>query len=1385
VSNLGPSANQNSNLESLFQVALSHSLLNENDIAEVLQSCRTKTENVTAQTFARMAIQLSKLTQLQAKILLSKDTSSLSIGPYLILEKIGQGGMGSVYKARHKSMDRVVAIKVLRRREGFSPETIKRFQREVLASAKLIHPNIVTAFDAGEQNGIHFLVMEYVSGGDLKSLLEKQGSLSIAKTIDYVQQVARGMQYAHDMQIIHRDIKPANLLLDSNGCIKILDLGLARIVRDQANEDSLSHGLTADGALMGTVDYLSPEQSFDTKTADTRSDIYSLGCTLYTLLTGEVVFPAGSLVQRVLAHREATVPSLRARRNDVPEALDKLFQRMLSKDPSERPQSMLAIAETLKSILAGVDDGDLRSVTSAHGADDTFLETLIQSSDDKVKEPPAQVPSSPSPQALPTYPSPIPLSPSNRQIDNSQSSNRSTNPEFNTILSARPVVAARRKTKRSKRSWPTLGTMIITAASLFAFAGWMIFSPTKQRLTLKFSQSDIREIVGAKIIIDERTVGSVDQELTRNFELDDFDRERTIQVIKPGFESFVKTVTLDSTAEVDVRMQRTKLPNPKLTPTPNANATTAKPSNDKKSTSPPAQDLKELSNATTPTATASQPSTPSVAPADGPREWVVGIDKNEIPDLTTAIQQARPNDTIRIRHRGPLELSPTDLAGKTPLRIIGDQKAGIDYWPIIRQKMYSGDEWTNIKQQDEASAQPLLYADQVDIHFEKIHFSIGGFKREKLSSFMRCKSGKVRFENCTFTASTDEAERFSEGLPLPFIQLNGSSSDQLDLQFSATIIRGARLKSLVQITSDAKVQISGNQWLWAGGQGAFIDLAGNNSKASLILQGSTLYNFSSLINIPAYRLTDNNSQPFLNLSLKDSVLVARERGMSELIAVSQGEKQSLDRTRWQKLVQVAAINSNAAHLDAWLPSTDRATTLMDFRSIFGLEESGLISHSPMLRVLPAGIELQEASARDLEILQTSLPKVTEDTKPPIGILASKLPATLPRIAERLIDITTGAGVPRGLPTIVEVSKRNGPIRSLEEAFSLIQGDDVEVVITDSETYIPRCNFDIDGKPGVLYTESVRHLTIRAAETTKESPPTIVLSDSPENIIGNVPGLIHWGDWTQNLFLFGIRSQTLRFDGLQFKTHITRNMRHSIFLTSALNLRMTNCRILDESQQGQAFYESANGYGITTSMRPEVITEEGQDGPSIAWIENVMLEHEGQPRENATEEFLKLATAFAWMTNKGTAGHIVFRNCWISDNQTLFFNRSMVPWIEIEGCTIRGRFASMHSPPKSIKVRENIFFLNTNPVLTRTRGEVDTFGVSGGRNLVWMDPDPIPSQQRDQGPFRLMPGERLVKRPEVMNYRLRGRTIDAAQAEDGGPVGFRLDKMRLQLGKLPK
>jgi tRNA A-37 threonylcarbamoyl transferase component Bud32 len=287
------------------------------------------------------------------------------LGRYEVLGKLAAGGMGAVFKARHAELGKVVALKVLPAGE-MDEVRVARFRNEIRAIGRLNHPNIVAAHDAGELGGVHFLVMDFVEGLDLARVLERHGRLSVPDACEAVRQAALGLQHAFERGLVHRDVKPSNLMLAPGGRVQVLDLGLARSFAEAAADT-----LTARGMLLGTADYLAPEQWEHAHAADTRADIYSLGCTLYHLLAGRPPFAGEryhSVLQKMRAHLETAPAPIAQLRPEVPAGLAAVLGRMLAKDPAGRFQSPAEVAEALRPFTAGSDLAALLGADAAASA---------------------------------------------------------------------------------------------------------------------------------------------------------------------------------------------------------------------------------------------------------------------------------------------------------------------------------------------------------------------------------------------------------------------------------------------------------------------------------------------------------------------------------------------------------------------------------------------------------------------------------------------------------------------------------------------------------------------------------------------------------------------------------------------------------------------------------------------------------------------------------------------------------------------------------------------------------------------------------------------------------------------------------------------------------
>jgi serine/threonine-protein kinase len=349
------------------------------DFLEVLRSSQllepAQLEEVSRETSAgtnpelltQRLVQRSWLTPYQAEQLLRADGQGLVLGPYRLLEPIGEGGMGQVFKAVHHRLQRVVALKVIHPgRLTQEPETIHRFQREARAAALMAHPNVVMVYDAEQVGDTYYIALEYVDGTDLAKLVKQNGPLPIAQACEYIRQAALGLQHAHEHGMVHRDIKPSNLLVtrqtaarpgitslrspsrsaaEGPELVKILDMGLVRMVQEAEGASHAS--LTQEGTVMGTPDYIAPEQARDAHKVDIRADLYSLGCTFYFLLTGQVPFPEGTVIEKLLMHQLDEPRLVEKSRPELPPGVAMIVRKLMAKRCDDRFQTPAALVTAL------------------------------------------------------------------------------------------------------------------------------------------------------------------------------------------------------------------------------------------------------------------------------------------------------------------------------------------------------------------------------------------------------------------------------------------------------------------------------------------------------------------------------------------------------------------------------------------------------------------------------------------------------------------------------------------------------------------------------------------------------------------------------------------------------------------------------------------------------------------------------------------------------------------------------------------------------------------------------------------------------------------------------------------------------------------------------
>ena len=339
------------NVEKFLDLVRRSSLVEEDRLTSFLSELKQPSEDGADHTpvlddsdlLAQKLIDAKLLTRWQCDRLLEGRHKGFFLKRYKLLDHLGTGGMSSVYLAEHVLMQRKVAIKVLPQSRVDDSSYLARFRREAMAAASLDDRNIVRAYDIDDDGRNHFLVMEYVEGLDLQATVKRDGPLEYETAANYIRQAADGLAHAHLAGLIHRDVKPANLLVDPKGTVKVLDLGLARFVEESAMSLTIAH----DENVLGTADYLAPEQAINSHNVDGRADIYSLGCTLYFLLTGHPPFATGTLAQRILMHQNQMPPSIYKDRSDAPQDLVDICIRMMAKKPEDRFQTAAEVSQAL------------------------------------------------------------------------------------------------------------------------------------------------------------------------------------------------------------------------------------------------------------------------------------------------------------------------------------------------------------------------------------------------------------------------------------------------------------------------------------------------------------------------------------------------------------------------------------------------------------------------------------------------------------------------------------------------------------------------------------------------------------------------------------------------------------------------------------------------------------------------------------------------------------------------------------------------------------------------------------------------------------------------------------------------------------------------------
>ena len=341
----------------------------QNVVMQLNKNRVTDPAAATVENFANELTSQGLLTQWQAAQLLKSQTGFI-LGKYRLLTPVGKGGMGHVFKASDSETGAIVAIKVMSRKLTGNQNLVSRFRREIRASSQLNSANIVRTLDAGRVGKVDFMVMEFVNGDQLDRIVSRINAIPVSIACDIIRQAAIGLKHAHEQKMVHRDIKPGNLIIDwspdGKGTVKIMDMGLVRLHDDGEEKTSVTRA----GQVMGTPDYMSPEQGWDTATVDSRSDIYSLGCTFFRLVTGRVPFPGDNPLQVLMARCSKDAPSAKLQRADIPDVIDGILRRMTLRDPAVRYQTADDLINSLTPFCSELTQASLRKAMLDAGLED-------------------------------------------------------------------------------------------------------------------------------------------------------------------------------------------------------------------------------------------------------------------------------------------------------------------------------------------------------------------------------------------------------------------------------------------------------------------------------------------------------------------------------------------------------------------------------------------------------------------------------------------------------------------------------------------------------------------------------------------------------------------------------------------------------------------------------------------------------------------------------------------------------------------------------------------------------------------------------------------------------------------------------------------------------
>jgi serine/threonine protein kinase len=1307
----------------LLQALEASNLLRPDQLSALRQSHAAADREVPAVDAARALVRRGLLTRWQAEKLLSGHTSFF-LGKYRLLERVGRGGMGTVYKARHEVMGRVVALKVMARNLVTDADAVARFQREVRVAASLSHPHIVTAYDADCAGDVHFLVMEFVDGRDLHWWIKQGAPLPVAWSCECIRQAALGLEYARSRGLVHRDIKPSNLLVSQPNdqappLVKILDMGLARL----ASEKQDSGGLTQSGQIMGTPDYMAPEQAENVHAADTRADIFSLGCTLFQMLTGQLPFSGATLVAKLLARTQRDAPSLQTMRPEVPAGLAAVVARMLARRPEDRYQTPAEVAEALaplaqpeaaegpgSSVLAVPQEvrgsagaSDVRAVPEEDAELNQFLHILSRGDTHREAATVREHPDGPG---------------------------------------SKPPSSSRRK--------PRVRLEVVVSGG--AVLALIVLGVVLWQLSARNDGAAGKTVAGKQAGTAPLRSGDNPLQDLSNARPGDGNPSSDVQPADGGAGQQAGSSHSTSTEDGTSSGQG---------PTGD--------SADGSQMDGPSHDSSEQSDEGSGTRPGGEDSSAGADTSGGEssptrtsnRTLVVGVGGGDYPDLNKALADAQPGDTIRILHRGPLDFGPLDLASKSPLTIEGGSRDGVDYWPILIHNPVVDSAETI------PSLRGLFYGGHLEFTLRKVHLVVGAARLARVESLIWLESGRVHLEHCTIQFMADRNRLLEQAATVPLVRSPCSGAVSVDLEH--VFARGLPLGGLLAAAGegDAPISVRGTQVLWAGGGGAWIGIDGLSSCLRVALDRSTLYNLEGLLKYAG--AVSTSSEAAVTLVARQNLFVGAHGTQAPFVDWQPASGSPTLEEAVQQGRVVWHPESNVYHRIAqyYLAAGRRAPVRLAEWQRLVPEAAEELEADPYFRVHPWGPELEECRPEDFAPRWQRNRGAGARFKD-IGADAALLPPGLAAVAYRPPASPEMGGVPRGRPRVLVVHRTRGPYRTLEAAFDAAQEDDI-IEIADNGPFVPSCDFQ--NRPNKMVLESTANvLTVRAAEGVH---PVIVLHPGAHS--GPLPRHPH-NDRLALVLVGAVNKAALFLDGLHLVVLGTRPEARALGQALGLGNLVGPATDGNDEVTYTAIVVNGSYLRCTNCTLTAAGTAEAllyQYGRAL-WCENCVFQ--------ATPG--SLPGALTRFEHAGGQPPYCFTNCVFTGTTALMIGQHWgVPSANVymQANTFLGPIAWLNgNAGLACHARDNLVLVPDQP-FSMSADMLRTARHAGSNNGLWVGTTALSSQARTQGMNALLPGPLLTQPPRFTGtkgawsrYRLARRQPCSTLAADGGPMGARIE-----------